>query len=77
MSSISLWTIDRCEDTPPLTESQQHTASAIGASECLGTGRRDGAVFLYTHRGARTDRWLVDRGGAVLDRTVLHHGSAF
>jgi hypothetical protein len=71
--TTQLWRTDDPDGVPEgLTSRQHRTASAIGATECLGTGRPDGAVFLYAHDGARTDRWLVDRAGAVLERTVLH-----
>jgi hypothetical protein len=67
-----LWRTTDPEAMPRMTDRQHRAASAIGASECLGTGRSDGAVFLYARHGRRTDRWLVDRSGTVLDRTVLH-----
>ncbi len=56
----------------PLTPPQARFAARVGATDHVERWSADGTVFLYRESELRSDRWLVDAAGRVLDVEHFH-----
>jgi len=53
-----------------LTSEQQRFADDHGATSCVNF-RKDALVCIYSERADKTTRWIIDRRGRLLERTVF------